>query len=303
MTTFKERTCTVKIYGEEKDYDYSTATHITQPVVVSFTFPETYLEFKISEIESDKPNLCSLKIYGVSRETYSLFYNKNFAKWGTQQFVEIYSGYDRDEELVYRGCISRIRYNFDFGNQYMEMLLDQNMKKYAVQRKSICINRATSVYEATNILCKHFGYKLICNNEEDLQKIQLKNVTFNGNLSQCLSQVLNKRMKYYIDNDNVIIYTDSNSLKKVYRLTFDNGLKAYPILDTNKLDEGEFYTIKHKIIPSLRSGDIIEIPIGADGLFADFDSGKYQKYVVNQYTTTFSPENDSTEMECVKTNG
>lgn len=303
MATFKERTCTVKIYGEENDYNYATSKFTTEPVIISFTFPETYIEFKISDIESDKPNLCSLKVYGVSRQTYSQFHNKNFAKWKTQQFVEIYAGYDRDEELVYRGTISRVRYSFDFGKQYMELLLDHNMKKYAVQRKSICINRQTTVFEAVNILCKEFGYTLLCNNEEDLRKIQLKNVTFNGNLPQCLSQVLNKKMKYYIDNDNVIIYTSNNQLKKTYRLLFSNGLISYPVLDTNKLDEGEFYKINNKMIPSLRAGDVVEIPIDSDGLFANFDSGVYQKYVVQEYTTTFSPNSDSTEMECVLSNG
>lgn len=303
MSIFKERTATIKIYGEQREYNYSTKTEESQPVIITFTFPETYFEFKISEIESDRPNTCYLRIYGVSRETYSLFHNKNFAKWGTEQFVEIYSGYDRDEELVYRGTISRVRYSFDFGHQYMEVLLDQNMKKYAVQKKSICINRQTTVYEAVNILCTEFGYKLLCNNEDDLKSIQLKNITFNGNLRQCLAQVLNKKMNYYVDNDNVVIYTKDSNLEKRFRLIFDNGLKSYPVLDTNKLDEGEFYTIKHKLIPSIRSGDIIEIPIGKDGLFASFDSGKYEEYVVQEYNSTFSPENDMTEMECVKRNG
>ena len=299
---FKERTCTIKIYGEETILSYNNKKEQT-PVIISFTFPETHMEFKISEIESDRPNVCSLKIYGVSRETYSLFHNKNFAKWGIEQFVEIYSGYDRDEELVYRGTLSRVRYNFDYGKQYMEVILDQNIKKYAVQRKSICINKATNVYDAVNILCKEFGYDLICNDKDDLKSIQLKNITFNGNLNQCLSQVLNKKMNYYIDNDNFVIYTNNSSLKKTYRLTFNNGLKSYPILDTNKLDEGEFYNIKHKLIPSIRSGDIVEIPIDKDGLFSDIDTGLYEKYIVQEYTSSFSPESDFTEMECVKQNG
>lgn len=303
MNTFKERTATIKIYGEEKVTNEQSGKKEEVPVVVSFTFPETYLEFRIADIESDIPNLCSLRLYGVSRNTYSMFANKNFAKYGTQQFVEIYVGYNRDEELVYRGTVSRVRYQFDFGKQYMEILLDHNMKKYAVQRKSICIATQATAYDAVNVLCKEFGYKLLCNNIDDLKKVRLKNITFNGNLKQCLSQVLNKTMNYYIDNDNVVIYTSDKSLKKIYRLTFDNGLKTYPTLDTNKINEGESYSIKHKIIPSIRNGDIIEIPIGDDGLFAKVDTGRYQKYVVQEYTTTFSPENDSTEMECVKING
>ncbi len=303
MNTFKERTATIKIYGEEKITNEQSGKKEEVPVVISFTFPEIYLEFRIADIESDRPNLCSLRLYGVSRNTYSMFANKNFAKYGTQQFVEIYVGYNRGEELAYRGTISRVRYQFDFGKQYMEILLDHNMKKYAVQRKSICIATQTTTYDAINVLCKEFGYKLLCNNIDDLKKIRLKNITFNGNLKQCLSQVLNKTMNYYIDNDNVVIYTSDKSLKKIYRLTFDNGLKTYPTLDTNKINEGEFYSIKHKIIPSIRNGDIIEIPIGDDGLFAKVDTGRYQKYVVQEYTTTFSPENDSTEMECVKING
>lgn len=302
MSVFKLRTATVKINGIVP-YDDNELKGDKQYALYTFTYPECHFEFKISQIESNSPNTCYLKIYGVSQDTYKLFETKQFATMSQQQMVEIYCGYDGDEELVYSGTISRVRYHFDFGSQYMEILLDQNIKKAKEQKHSLCIQRNTTLYEALNIVCKRFGYKLICNNQGDFEAINILPVTLEGNIRDCLSMLLNKKMSYYIDMNNIIIYSSNKQIKKEYKLLFENGLIGYPTLDTGKLDEGEKYTIKHKLIPSLRVGSVINIPVGDDGLFSSVDTGKYVKYKVEEFVSTFSTSKDMTEMECVKIDG
>lgn len=299
MGVFKQRTATVRIYGIT-DFDQDGKDELA---IYTFTFPECYFEFKISQIESDSPNSCYLKIPGISKDTYKIFEEKQFAKYGKNQIVEIFCGYDGDEEMVYRGTVSRVRYHFDFGAQWMEVILDQNMKKYRVQKHSICIQKPTTVYEAVSIVCKTFGYRFECLNQDDFQSINIRPMTFEGNIKQCLDSILNKHMSYYVDIDNVVTFSKNKSISKSYTLLFDNGLIAYPILDTSKLEDGDIYNIRHKIIPSIAVGSVIKIPVGEDGLFTDVDTGKYVEYIVEEFVSSFSPTQDITEMECRRKNG
>lgn len=307
MSILKRRTASVRIYGIT-DFD---SDGVDELAIYTFTFPECFFEFNISQIESDSPNSCYLKIYGVSRDTYKIFEEAKFKKYNKEQICEIYYGYDRDEEVVYRGTISRVSYRFNFGEQYIEFILDQNMKKFHTQRHSLCIQRQSTVYEAINIVCKEFGYKFECINRDELSSMTLAPVTIEGNFRQCIECLLNKNSSFYIDNATLITFGKTNKIienadktaKRIYTLTVDNGLKAYPLMDTGKTDDVDTYKIVNKLLPGISPGDIIKIPISDDGLFSPIDTGKYEEYIVQEFVSKFSSSQDSTEMECVKKNG
>ena len=104
-------------------------------------------------------------------------------------------------------------------------------------------------------------------------------------------------MKYIIDEQTLIVYSKTIPDKKQYKLLFDNGLITYPALDTNN-DEDDVYIIKHKLIPTMSVDAIIYIPVDNDGLFSEIDTGVYEKFVVDEFVSTFSPIQDLTEMQC-----
>lgn len=307
MGIFKQRTASVRIYGIT-DFD---SDGIDELAIYTFTFPETFFEFTISQIETDSPNSCYLKIFGISRDTYKIFEEAKFKKYEQEQICEIYYGYDRDEDLVYRGTISRVTYNFNLGEQYVEFILDQNMKKFQTQKHSICIQRQSTVYEALNIVCKEFGYKLYCMNEEILNSITIAPTTLEGNMSKCLSSLLNNKSSFYVDGNTMITFPKDKGVienadktaRRTYILLVINGLKSYPVLDTGKTDSVDIYKITNKILPGISPGDIIKVPIADDGLFSPIDTGKYEEYVVQEFVSKFSSSQDSTEMECVKKSG
>lgn len=287
----KQRTATIKLFGMDDDGS-------NKPAIFSFTFPETYLEFRIVDIEQESPNSCYVKIYGISESTYRLFEEKKFQQFKKTQKCDIYLGYDRDEELVWSGVVSRVRYEFSFGKQYMEILLTQGIQKFNIQRHSICIQKQTNIYDALQTLCNTFGYTHECLNENAFKSISIKPTTLEGNMKKCLDDLLNKDMHYYIDNETLITYTFDGYIKKDYKLLFNNGLVAYPSLDTGKLDEGDFYTIMHKVIPSIRKGAKVKIPITQEGRYSSIDTGTYAEFEVLEYVTSFSTNQDSTEMKC-----
>lgn len=307
MSVFKQRTATVRIYGIE-DFDKNGTDELA---IYSFTFPECFIEFTVSQIETDAPNSCYLKIFGISKDTYKIFEEGKFKKYNKQQICEIYCGYDRNEELLYRGNITRVLYNFNLGEQYIEFILDQNMKKYKTQRHSICIQRQTNVYEALNIVCKKFGYILECRNEDVLKSLSIAPITLEGNVEKCLGSILNKKASYYVDANKIITFGVDKGVilnkdatpRRIYTLLCNNGLRSYPVLDTNKTDTEDRYKITNKILPGISAGDVVKIPISEDGLFSDIDTGKYVEYIVQEFTSRFTNNQDSTEMECVKRNG
>lgn len=293
MATLQLRTCTLKIYQPSTSYSGSKAT----TEIYTFTFPECYMEFRISQIDSDSPNSCYAKIYGISKDTYKLFQDSLFKKYNMKQIVEISIGYDRQEEVIYSGTLARVRYLFNSGQQIMEMLLNQDMEKYRIQRHSFCIQKNTNVYEALDVLCKMYGYTFVCLDEEVFKNTNIVASTFEGTFENCLKIILNKNMKYIIDEQTLIVYSKTIPDKKQYKLLFDNGLITYPALDTNN-DEDDVYIIKHKLIPTMSVDAIIYIPVDNDGLFSEIDTGVYEKFVVDEFVSTFSPIQDLTEMQC-----
>lgn len=294
MATLRKRTATVKIYG----FDDANAVANKDYAVFTFTYPETFMYFKISGVDNEAPNSCYIRIYGISKDTYTKFENQNFKQFNITQKCDIYIGYDKEEELVWNGVVSRVKYDFNFGQQYIEILLTQSTSKFHIQKHSICIQKETNVYEAIGILCDNFGYKFQCQNIDDFQNLTLKPTTLEGNFRQCLADLLNGKMAYYVDNDTLITYSTDSYIRKEYILLFDNGLVTYPILDTGKLDEGDVYTITHKVIPSMRAGARIKIPVDIQGNYAPINTGQYVTFEVDEFITEFSNTNDSTVMKC-----
>ena len=296
--SLKKRTCTLKIYQPEDSYDKSRNTL----ALYSFRFPECYMEFKISQIDSDAPNNCYVKLFGISTDTYKIFEDSRFKKFGTKQIVEISIGYDREEEIIYSGTLSRVRYNFNYGQQVMELLLNQDIEKYKIQRHSFCISRETSVYEALQTICSMYGYSLECLDKDVFKNVRLKPTTLEGSFENCLNTILNKNMYYNIDESKLTVYSTTKPSGMEYKLGFNSGLISYPTLDTGKIDDGDYYTIKHKIIPSLKLNSTILIPIDKYGLFSPIDTGVYERFVVEQFVSTFSPTQDVVDIECRREN-
>lgn len=292
----KKITATVKIYGITSIHD----TTVNTIARYTFSFPDCYLEFKISDIEKESPNACYIKIYGISKDTYKLFDDKKFAKFYAKQNAEIYVGYDGTEELVYSGTVSRVKYNFNFGEQSMEILLDKNSKKFKDIIKSTCLRTPMSLFDAVSIICAKYGYKLLCPEMPLFKSILIKPTTVEGSLQDCLKSIVGNSGSYYVDTDTIILYSKFKEVTSIYNLTFENGLISLPSLDTKKENDDEVYRIKSTLIPSMKVGAIIGVPIDSTGDYTSDFTGMFEYFVVREYVSTFSSNSMTTEMECEK---
>ena len=283
--TMKIRTASIMISKESSESK-------TLDDVYKFTYPEVKMEFKVSQADTDKPDACMFKIYGVSKETYKLFKIPKKGKYNKNQRVEITFGYDRDESLVYSGIIDRVIYSFENGSQILTVLINKDMNKFINMSSSISTKEKVTLGTALDLICKAYSYDILL--EKSVNKtISVGKLSYSGNVEGALKSVLSKRYNYYIDQDFIRVFSLNSSVYREIVLSMDNGLLKYPTEDS----KGKKVSIKSVLIPSLEAGVVIKIPVD-DDWFASTDTGVYRSFTIGRYSTSFSNGLGVSEMEC-----
>lgn len=295
-------------YRTGKVVIYKTETDRTE--VRSFFFPDTYFDFKVSQVDENNPDVCMCKIKGVDRATYGSLKLKDISKYKERYYAEIYLGYSGVNNLIYKGSISRIIYAFNKGGQELKLILDDNTIKFTKDIKHISIASETFLLDALTAICNTFEYKLYIDaHVNTLQSIKRFAVT--GSCKECIDSVINDTLDYNIKDHNIYIHKKgevpkyhlyknsqkSNVEAKTRNLVLhvNNGLLAYP--DDDSKDNK--YNLKAILIPDLAVGQIIKIPVDKDW-YTDYDSGTYVEFEVVKFSSSFASGLAVTEMECNK---
>ncbi|MGL5051239.1 MAG: hypothetical protein ACRC6E_11550, partial [Fusobacteriaceae bacterium] len=163
----KIRRVIVKVYQSEienqkveKVGNTTTTTTNVKEAIYQFLYPETRLDFTVMQTDKENPDGCFVKIYGVSRDTYSLFDNVRTKKYTNVQKVEIYYGYDDDLSLAFTGSIDRVIYEFANGEQVLTLLLSKNARKFTNASKSISMKEKQTIKSAMSAIAKEYEYDL-----------------------------------------------------------------------------------------------------------------------------------------------
>lgn len=278
----KVRTGEVIIYsvGKEKNAEYT------------YKFPDTRIDFKISQVDTDAPDACFVKIYGVSRETYGVFKPTGKGEYDKNYRVDITYGYDNDNEVVYSGTVTRVTYAFEYGAQVMTILLSHDFEKFSKVDKTVSTNEKTTIGEAMSILGEKYGYRVTFADDVNTSVV-VGRISYTGALRESISGVLPSKYKYYIDEHKIHVFYKKKYIQREITLCMDNGLLSFPTEDTDQ----EKFRIKSILIPFVESGMIVKVPID-DNWYSLVDTKRYRSFVVGNYTSTFSNNLGTTEMEC-----
>jgi len=293
----KVRKVTLVIYKQSKliknpETGVSTPSDSVLYESYRFSYPETKIDFKISSTEKKDPSACLFKIYGVSKDTYSLFKPSKTGDYENTQYVYIYHGYDDNQDLVYSGILNRVIYAFDNGSQTITGLLGQDSNKVVNQSKSISLSRKTTLSEVLDLIGNKYGY-YIKKGEGIEDSMVGSRFTYVGDVIGCLDALLPKEYSYTIKINNIYVYKTSMSFFTEITLYPENGLLSFPTEDS----KGEKVAIKSILIPKIDTGFIVKIPIDGD-FYSKTDTGKYRKFSVLKYSTAFTSGKGITEMEC-----
>ena len=295
-------------YRTGKIVIYKTETDRT--VIRSFSFPETYFDFKISQVDENSTDVCMCKIKGVDRSTYGLFKLKDESEYKERYYAEIYLGYSGNNDLIYRGSVSRIVYAFNKGAQELKFVLDDNTIKFTQDTKQISIASETFLLDVLTAISKTFEYNLyIDSHVHTLQSVKRFSVT--GTCKECMDSIIGDDLDYFVRDKNIYVrkrgfipkyhlykYGQKSNVEVKIRsivLHVNNGLLAYPDDDT----KDNKYNLKTIIIPDLSVGQIISIPVDKDW-YTDYDSGTYVNFRVVNFSSSFTNGFAMTEMECSK---
>jgi hypothetical protein len=283
------RTGEVRILGMKS----LNSTSSSSTTLYTFYFPDTHIEFKISSVSSEKTNGCSVKIFGVSRETTALFDYDKIKSFGLLQNVEILTGVNGVNRLIYTGTINKVRYKFNNRNPYMELILDQNLKKFSIQEINEVFKGEIKATEAVRRICDLAGFKFDSSNLNVFEDFIVSNLTVKGTFEECLRQIIGSKLNFYLLDDTIKLYGSDKKGRVEFFLNFDNGLQLYP-----EQEDDETYSIQSKLLPGIESGSVIRIPIDKYGRVTDFSSEYYLNLVVDKYEHFFNEMTDATKLEC-----
>lgn len=262
-------------------------------IIYTFSYPEVKLDFKVSQTDTEQPDNCLVRIYGVDRKTHNIFnIEKNKGYIDTQR-VEVFYGYDEDLELVFSGTIDRVIYSFDNGAQVLTLLITKNTRRFLNMKRSISMLEPQTIASAVNYTCYTFGYKPILADDDKLSSISVGRVCATGTLYDVLREILPDGYDFYIGEDTVYVYGEDKSISSSVTLYSQNGLLSFPTSDTKE----EKTSIKCVLLPGVESGMQIKIPIDEDWYTFE-DTGTYKTFIVRNYSSVFQNGIGVTELEC-----
>lgn len=258
----------------------------------TFSYPETAMTFKVDARQDDDPVSCTVRIMGVSKNTYGYFSTTNKDKYFSSQKIEVYYGYDDDMSLVFTGGIERAMYAFENGAQTLIIMATRNKRAFGNMVKPISISGKQSLKQALDIIAEQYGYT-IKYGDKVFESISSGRFCFTGTIREALKSILPKWYGYHVYDKEVYVYHIDKSVPNEITLWFENGLLNYPTEDTKQ----ENTTIRSTLLPSVEFGTKINIPVD-DIWFADYDTGTYKTFVVKTFESSFENGIGVTTMEC-----
>lgn len=288
----KIRRVVVKIFQEQTKRIHSQIDEVKE-TAYTFSYPETKMDFMVSQTETDQPDGCFVKIYGVSKETYALFSSVKNKKIDDTQKIEVHYGYDSELSLVFSGTIDRATYSFSDGAQILTLLISKNARKFVNVKKPISTNESQTIKSALEIIGKEYGYTVRFGSGDTFGSVSIGRFCHTGTVKSALKSVLPAEYGYYINENEIYVYHKDNSTPREITIWSQNGLLAYPTEDSKQ----EKTTIKTILIPNVESGMKINIPVD-DIWFSPINTGKYRTYVVGNYVSSFQGGIGTTEFEC-----
>lgn len=258
----------------------------------TFNYPDCKLAFNVTQKETDSPSNCTIRVSGISKETYAIFNTQKNSGYIGVQRVEVYYGYDSELSLVFSGTIDRVMYVFNNGSQDLLMNVTKNARKFHNEVRTIALSGKQSIKSAVLAICKQFEYTARFG-EGDFEAIEIGRVGDTTTFENALKSVLPKDYGYYVNEKEIFVYHKDKSTPNLMTVWPQNGMLAYPTEDS----KGESTTIKTILIPTAEAGMKIKVPI--DNIwFSDIDTGKYKEYVVKHFSSSFSNGIGTTEFQC-----
>ncbi|MGL5717663.1 MAG: hypothetical protein ACRCX2_31920 [Paraclostridium sp.] len=262
--------------------------------IYTFRHPDSRIDFQVRQIDSEEPDSGYIKIYGVSRETYSIFKIPEKSDYTNGHTVDVYYGYDYNDVLVYSGKVTRVIYDFSSGDQTLTLLIDKDTKKANNMVKSISTDGKVSLGQAFTIFRDEYGYDFLYENSISTS-ISVGRISLTGSITDAMKSILSKDYSYYIDDKKIYVYNKSKATTKEVMMFPGNGLLEYPSEDT----KNEKFRIKTTLIPEVESGMVVKIPVDKYW-YSNKDTGNYRKFTVGNYTSSFSKGLGTTELECTE---
>lgn len=288
----KIRRVIVKVHQEQTKRIASQIDEVKE-TAYTFSYPETKIEFTVSQTDTEQPDGCYVKIYGISKETHSLFTSLKKKGYSETQKIEVFYGYDSELSLVFSGVVDRALYGFDGGQQILSLMITKNARKFTEAKKTVSINGQQAMRQVLQSIAKEYGYKIEFSKDEGFDSISTGRFSHTGTVRDALRSALPSGYSYYINEDSIFVYGKDMSVANEITVWFQNGLLSYPTEDSKQ----EKTTIKTILIPNIESGMVINIPVD-DIWFSSVDTGKYKRYVVKNYVSSFSNGIGTSEFEC-----
>lgn len=288
----KIRRVIVKIHQEQTKRIHSQIDEVKE-TAYTFSYPEAKIEFTVSQTDTEQPDGCFVKIYGVSKETHSLFTSLKKRGYSETQKVEVFYGYDSDLSLVFSGVVDRALYSFEAGAQVLHLMITKNARKFTEMKKTVSLNDKQTIRQVLQAIAKEFEYKIEFSDDTGFDSVSTGRFGFTGTVRDAIKQALPAGYGYYINEDSIFVYGKNISVANEMTIWFQNGLLSYPTEDSKQ----EKTTIKTILIPNVESGMVINIPVD-DIWFSDVDTGKYKRYIVKNYVSSFSNGIGTSEFEC-----
>lgn len=199
--------------------------------ILEVDFNEADIEFQIDCLEGDYTNVCSFKIYGVSRERYVDL--NSYLEKDKEIPVEVLAGYITDSYFsnIFTGKITKLEYKFNNGDPYLECMLDQNSDRMYFNYIEKTYKEDTTREFVIRDIIESSGY--IPKNIDipnEFNTIYRRGYTAKGTPREILKKIASDtNMKFFFDDKYVSVvprWLDKQS--EVIPLDFESGLITFP---------------------------------------------------------------------------
>lgn len=291
-STFNNDILTGNISLGEGDYDGFNEEF-------QFTYPETNIEFKVTQGAGGKPHICIIQIYGISRETYNqIEVNRTLADeigFVEKRIGKIYYGYDNELEEVFYGNISKTTYEVKAGESIMTIQLDHQLDVFEKQVKALSTEFELNLGSFLNIVegvFTNFTFFIESNVDRNLKIPKISKVS---SIEDILKEVLPSNIGYNIYKSVINIYNiGERSAGIVVDISEDRGLINKPKLTSMQ----KTVDIRTVLIPEIREGVYVVIPYELGSEMFYNDDGETVLEVLSDWSSEFSRGIGYTKAKC-----
>lgn len=206
-------------------------------IMVKAEFPDINIEFTIegnSGITSDR---ALIKVYGISRETFS-FFGKVLNKKLVIP-VKLYSGHETNNGVIFKGVVERVTFNYNGRDPYLELVCNENDMRMTGGRLGITFS-STNKLNIVKELCRMMGYSDRYIDIPERFNTYMSRYTVRGNFREALEELCkDSKLDFKYDAENVYVYPAVVNFNSFHKIDFRNGLLTYPRESNNNTFEFE----------------------------------------------------------------